>query len=113
MKLHRGGLIRGVGVALGTKHEHSPFRHRMIDNALSLSVDCQTQREQTSPRCWREVSRGSGVELLGGLLLVGTGGHFGHAQGVAALVLLLHAVGDEQDQEEGAQEPDHAACDHR
>jgi len=52
------------------------------------------------------------IELLGGGLLVGGAGGFPLPQVVAALVLLPHAVHQEEDEEDGEQEADHAACNH-
>ena len=49
------------------------------------------------------------IKLLGGGLLVGGAGGFPLSQIVAALVLLPHAVDQEEDEEDGEQEADHAA----
>lgn len=56
---------------------------------------------------------GSGVEFLGGRLLVLRVGELGFSQVVAALVLLLQAVGQQHQQEDGAQEAHHSAGDNR
>lgn len=52
------------------------------------------------------------VKLLGGGLLVSRPVGFPLAQVVAALVLLPHAVHQQQDQEDGEQESDHSTSNH-
>lgn len=51
------------------------------------------------------------IKLLGRGLLVGGAGGFPLSQVVAALVLLPHAVDQEEDEEDGEQEADDSACD--
>lgn len=51
------------------------------------------------------------VKLLSGGLLIGCTGGFPLTQVVAALVLLPHAVDQEEDEEDGEQEADHTTCD--
>ena len=63
---------------------------------------------------WWEVGGGGGtlcIKLLGRGLLIGCAGGFSLSQVVAALVLLPHAVDEQEDEEDGEQEADHAACD--
>lgn len=50
-----------------------------------------------------------GIELLGWSLLIGRAGWFTLPQVVAALILLPHAVHQEEDQENGEQKADHTA----
>ena len=50
------------------------------------------------------------IKLLGRGLLVGGAGGFPLSQVVAALVLLPHAVDQEEDEEDGEQEADDSAC---
>lgn len=58
---------------------------------------------------WRE-GRVLCIKLLGWGLLIGCAGGFPLSQVVAALVLLPHAVDEQEDEEDGKQEADHAAC---
>lgn len=51
------------------------------------------------------------IKLLGWGLLIGCSGGFPLSQVVAALVLLPHAVDQEEDEEDGKQKADHATCD--
>lgn len=51
------------------------------------------------------------IKLLGWGLLVGRAGGFPLSQVVAALVLLPHAVDEQEDEEDGEQEANHAARD--
>lgn len=53
------------------------------------------------------------IKLLGGGFLISCSIGFPLAQVVAALVLLPHAVNQEQDEEDGKQEADHTAGNHR
>lgn len=69
---------------------------------------------RSPPRCVALMTGGAGflcIKLLGWGLLVGGAGGFPLSQVVAALVLLPHAVDQEEDEEDGEQEADHAACD--
>lgn len=59
---------------------------------------------------WCREARGLCVKLLGWGLLIGRARGFPLSQVIAALVLLPHAVDQEEDEEDGEQEADHAAC---
>lgn len=50
------------------------------------------------------------IKLLGWGLLIGCAGGFPLSQVVAALILLPHAVDQQEDEEDCKQETDHAAC---
>lgn len=52
------------------------------------------------------------VKLLGGSFLIGRSGRFPLSQIVAALVLLSHAVNQQEDEEDGEEEADHSSCNH-
>lgn len=81
-------------------------------NRCAGVVDCVFT---TVPRGFRRSNDGRAgflrVKLLGWGLLVGGAGGFPLSQVVAALVLLPHAVDQEEDEEDGEQEADHATCD--
>lgn len=55
---------------------------------------------------------GSGVKLFGGCLVVLRVGELGVSQVIAALVLLLQAVGQQHQQEDGTQKAHYSASDH-
>lgn len=55
----------------------------------------------------------SGIELLGRRFVVLCVGKFGVSEVIAAFVLLLHAVGEEEEEENCTQESDHSTSYHR
>lgn len=78
-------------------------------NRCAVVVDCVCDSH------WRFVvlmteAQGLCIKLLGWGLLIGRARGFPLSQVVAALVLLPHAVDQEEDEEDGEQEADHAAC---
>lgn len=54
----------------------------------------------------------SGIELLGRCFVIGCCGKFGVSQGIAPFILLLHAVGEEDQEENSREESKHSACYH-
>lgn len=61
-------------------------------------------------RCFSQLGGALCIKLLGGGLLVSRAGGLPLPQVVTALVLLPHAVDEQEDEEDGEQEADHAAC---
>lgn len=57
--------------------------------------------------------RSSGVELLGRRFLILCVGKFGVSQVITTFILLLHTVGEEEEQENRTKESDHSACYYR
>lgn len=55
----------------------------------------------------------SGVELLGWRFVILCCGEFGVSQVITTFVLLLHAVGEEEEEQDGTDESNHPASDHR
>lgn len=79
-------------------------------NRCAVVMDCVF--DSHSRFCRSDDGRGRllCIKLLGWGLLIGCAGGFPLSQVIAALILLPHAVDQEEDEEDGEQEADHATC---
>lgn len=96
------GLKKNKGAGLQTSNSNK--KQSLVFSSPVLKETESVQSPKTA---------GSGVELLGWCFVVLCVGQFGVSQFVATFVLLLHAVGEEEEEEHGTQESDHPTCYHR
>lgn len=88
--------------------------HCWVWTGFAVVADCAFSYSRS--RCVVLMTEGGGrvllcIKLLGWGFLIGCARGFPLSQVVAALVLLPHAVNQEEDEEDGEQEADDAACD--